>query len=493
MAIAKMDKRPTTVWKGPSAISAGIGAGLALISLILLYSAFKTFMVRTNYKDASFKHDSNRRQEVRSAAEKARSWGRHAESTELLAKVLVETNQLDLAEKVYTEIAGGTRRGMGLCGLGVILLRRADAEKEAKKSADLARKAKDKFTEAKSAEPDLVEAQIGSATADLVVGLKLGEAAKIASAKNEFSKIHKGLASSEEAGARVTREGYMDLFVGLARSHASTSRFSPEALSFAGSARRYLPSSMGLYATELALQAQQMVENPAAPAEIRSARSYERLTQLNRKIISTANPKAMEGVADAWFTLTLATSTALARGGDDQDKKESKDLLELAKSRRGEDSLMASITEASLALETALVPEKNWNRRQTNYAQAHGKFKSVNDIRELQDPSRALIRATMLNNQAFFEEDYGAQGGGENRYQAAVALLTKALDAEVAAGLPLGSYEVRRNLAVIQKRRGKPEASEHSDAAMRLAADRSEEWVKRDLEELQKYILAETK
>src|SRR5688572_7875695 len=107
MAIAKIEKRSATVWRGPSAVTAGIGVGLMVISLLFFWLAVKSFMVRTSYVDAAFKYDSNRRQEVRSAAERARSWGRHAESSELLAKVLVEQNQLDAAEKVYGEMVDG--------------------------------------------------------------------------------------------------------------------------------------------------------------------------------------------------------------------------------------------------------------------------------------------------------------------------------------------------------------------------------------------------
>jgi hypothetical protein len=490
MAIAKMEKRSTTVWNRSSAITVGIGALLALISLILLWGALKTFMVKSNYVKAAFKHDSNRRQDVKSYAESARAWGRHPESTELLAKVLVESNSLDNAEKLYSGLASGPRRAMGLCGLGLVLLRRADAEKDQKKAAELARKAKEKFVEARGADSRLIEAQIGSATADLIAGVKMNDAAKIAVARSEFSKVLKALQNSEDLAADVTREGYMDLYVGLARSNASPTKFSHEALAYAGAARRYLPTSMGLYAMELALQAQQMVDSPPVAAEVRAAKTFERLKSLRDRISSTKDAKAMEDVADAWFALTLASAAALARGGTEEDLLGSKNMLELAqRGRRGDDALLAEVLEATLALELARKPEKtSWNKRQTNYSQAYAQFQNVNKMKELEAPSRALLRAALLNNQAFFEEDSAAQGGGEHRYQQAVALLTKALELEVSAGLPNGSYEVQRNLAVIQFRRDKPEAADHFDAAQKAAVDRTEDWVRRDLEDLRKYF-----
>lgn len=481
MAIAKIEKRSATVWNRSSAVSAGIGGFLALISLFLLWGAFKSFMVRTNYVEAAYKHDSNQKLEVRSAAEKARAWGKHSESAQLLAKILVETNQLDAADKVYTDIANGVHRPLGLVGQGIVLLRRADAEKDLKKCTELARKAKDRFNEAKAADPKLIEAQIGVWTADILTGVRSGgDNSKPA---KELGKILSALRSSEDAAAHVTREGYIDLYVGLARAHASPTKFSSEALGFAGSARRYLPPSLSLYAMEVALQAQQMSENPPPTAEIKAARMFEKLKQLKERIVTSQ--KVMEPLIDPWFALTLATASALGRGGETAASNE---ILSLAKQFKGDETILAAVLEASMALEVARTPESNWNKRQTNYSQAYGRFVSVNAMKELQEPSRALLRAALLNDQAFFEEDTAAQGGGEPRYEAAVSLLKKALEAEQAAGLPDGSYEVRRNLAVIQKRRGKPDAADHFLAAQRAAAARSESTIRQDLEDLEKYF-----
>ncbi len=486
MAIAKIEQRSSTVWSRGSLMTAGAGAVLALVSLFLLWGAIQRFMVRTNYVEGVFKHDSNRRQEVKSHAEKAQSWGRHGESKELLAKALAESNQLDAADKLYTQIASGPRRAMGACGQGLVLLRKADAEKDPKKCAELAKKAKDRFGEAKAADPGLIEAQVGSATADLIAGVRMNDGTKINAARAELSKIHKALQNSEDLAKEVTREGFTDLYVGLARAHASPAKFSPEALAFAGSARRYIPGSMSLLAMELSLQAQQMAESPLSTAEIRAVKTLERLNLLRQRILTSQ--KAMEDVAEPWLALTLATASALARGGD---LAGSKAMLEMAATgTRSQNSFMPAVLEASLALEATQAPEVtgNWIKRQTNYSLAYSLFVKVNQVKELEDPSRAALRAAMLNNQAFLEEDMAAQGGGEARYENAVKLLKRALEADQQAGIPEGSYEVLRNLAVIQKRRGKPEAADFFTAAQRTAVGRSEDWVRRDLEELQKFF-----
>ena len=486
MAIAKIEKRSATVWRGPSAITAGIGVGLMVISLLFFWLAVKKFMVRTNYVEASFKYDSNRRMEVRGAAERARSWGGHHESSELLAKVLVEQNQLDAAEKIYGSMSSGPRRAMALIGQGIIQLRRADAEKDSKKAVEAARKGKDRFGEAKSADSSLLEAQIGSATADLVIGVKIGDAAKIASARSEFLKIYKSVQGSEEAAGRVTREGYLDLFVGLARSHASTEKFSPEALSFAGSARRYLPGSMSLYAMELALQAQQMAESPLNPADIKANKLQEKMNLLLQRMLTSTNPKEFEEVSRGWFAMVQATAAALALQNEPQP---SKDMSSLGlRSKNKQDIAFTAALEASLAMELVTRPVNNWNMRQTNYGQAYQRLKNANDNQDIQALLPPHLRAALLNNQAFIDEDYAAQGAGESRYQPAVAALLKAWDAEKESGMPDGSYEVRRNLAVILKRRQKTEAAEHFAAAQRLASERSDEAVRKDVEDLQKYF-----
>jgi len=484
MAIAKIAKTSATVWTRPAVINAAVGAGLAFLALIFLWLAFQRYMVRSNYLDAVAKQDSNRPLEIRAGAEQAVSWGSHPEARELSAKASVDGNQLEAAEKIYTDLAAGNRRGIGSCGLGVVLLRRADGEKDPKKALDLIKRAKDRFGDAKSAEAGLVEAQIGSATADLVLGVRTNDPKKVAAARVEFQRILRALRGSEEAARAVTREGYMDLFCGLAKSNASTEKFSPEALAFAGSARRYLPASIGLQANELSLEAQEMAEKPPTLAEMRQAKLYERLADLKNRI--SAMTKQMDPIIDPWVSLTLAATEALHRAGDPAGSREMLNLV--LDNPRVRDPVLPAALKASLALETARAPEPNWGKRAANYGVAYGEITRVTGRADMQEASRAPLAAALLNNQAFLEEDMGATGGGEAMYDRAVKTLLRALDAEQKAGIAGGSYEVRRNLAVIQKRRNKADAQEHRDAAEKAAETRSEDWVRRDLEELKRYF-----
>ena len=481
MAIEKIGRRSAVVWNRTSVTYIAIAGVLALVSLIFLWLAVKNYMVRSSYIDAAFKHDSNRRGDVRAAADKARSWGRHAESLELYAKALVDANQLEAAEKAYAEISASARAAIGHCGMGVLLLRKADGEKEDKKAADFAKKAKDQFTQAKAADSALIEAQIGSATADLIAGIRLKDDGKIASARSEFLKVHKQVMGSEAVAATVSREGYIDLFVGLARSHASLTKYNPEALGYAGAARRYLPGSNKLYAMELALQAQRMTERPDDPATIRSLKTYERLKKIKDQLASAKNQKEMEEVTDAWQAMVMATGAALARAGE---AKDSEDMLNLASGLKSASPLMAEVLEASLAMTAAVTPLDNTSQRAANSHKALSQIRKVLGMKEMQEPARALLRAALLNNQAVLEAEDAATTGNDAKYQISVETLLKALEAEKQAGLPDGSYEVRRNLAVIQKRRGQADAAEHYAAALKTAGESAKE----DLEKLTKYL-----
>jgi hypothetical protein len=483
MAIDKIGRRSTVVWNRTSLTYIVIAAVLALVALIFLWLAVKNYMVRSNYIDAAFKQDSNRRSDVRAAADKARSWGRHAESLELYGKALVDANQFEAAEKVYAEISASLRSAIGHCGMGILLLRKADGEKDDKKAADLAKKAKDQFTQAKAADSALIEAQIGSATADLIAGIRLKDDGKIASARSEFLKVHKQVTGSEAVAATVSREGYIDLYVGLARSHASLSKYNPEALGFAGAARRYLPGSNKLYAMELALQAQKMTERPDTPADIRGLKTYERLKKLKDTLANTKNQKEIEEVTEAWQAMVMATGAALAQAGD----KDSEDMLNLASGLKSVSPLMAEVLEASLAMTTAVTPVENAGQRAANSNKALNQIRKVLAMKEMQEPGRALLRSALLNNQAVLEAEDAATTGNDEKYQISVQTLLKALEAEKEAGLPDGSYEVRRNLAVIQKRRGQADAAEHYSAAQRAASARGDA-VKEDLEKLTKYL-----
>jgi hypothetical protein len=196
--------------------------------------------------------------------------------------------------------------------------------------------------------------------------------------------------------------------------------------------------------------------------------------------------KQMEPLIDAWFSLTLAAAEALHRAGDPAGSREMLNLV--LDNPRVRDPVLPAALKATLALETARAPEAIWSKRAANYGVAYGEITRVTARTELQDPSKAHLAAALLNNQAFLEEDMGATGGGEALYDRAVKTLLRALEAEQKAGIAGGSYEVRRNLAVIQKRRNKADAEEHLKAAENAAATRSEDSVRRDLEELHRYF-----
>jgi hypothetical protein len=484
MAIGRLDKRSAVVWTRPAAIQMGIAAALMLLALLLLWSAFKRYMVKSNYAEALLKYDSGRRPEAKAGIEGAVSWrSDFAEARELLAKVLVEADQLDAAERAYGQLVeNGGRSAVAECGLGVIGLRRSAAEKVDKKAAELLKKAKDHFTAARAAEGTLVEAQIGQATVDLVAGLRGGEGARVDRARGEFVRIHRSLRGSEETAGQVTREGYIDLFAGLARSHSLGQVHSPEALAFIVASRRYQPEAADLWAGEICLLAKQVATTPQNLEQLKAQRYLERSIELKNKI--SIPGKVTDRILDPWVSLTMAAAAAFHREGDLTNSYEM--LTFLVNNPRLKDPIPPLVLEAALRFDVARKPESNWNKRQGNYNQAMSAINRLTEKKELEESAHDLARAAAWNNRAFLEEDQAALGGGEMMYERAVTSLKKALEAEEKAGIVGGSYEVRRNLAVIQKRRNKPDFQEHFDAAVRAGEKRQDEWVRRDLEELRK-------
>jgi hypothetical protein len=193
----------------------------------------------------------------------------------------------------------------------------------------------------------------------------------------------------------------------------------------------------------------------------------------------------MEDVTDAWQAMVMATGAALARAGEYKDSEE---MLNLASGLKGASPLMAEVLEASLAMATAVTPVDSTSQRASNSHKALTQIKKVLGMKEMQEPGRALLKAALLNNQAVLEAEAAATTANDTKYGLSVETLLKALEAEKQAGLPDGSYEVRRNLAVIQKRRGQADATEHYTAAQRAASARGEKSVKDDLEKLTKYL-----
>jgi len=486
MAIARIEKKSAVVWTRPAAIQIAIAAVLFLVGLLLLWGAFRRYMVRSNYAEAILKYDSARKIEAKPGIDAAVSWrSDFAEAREFLAKILVEADQLEAAEREYARLVEtGGRAAVAECGLGVIALRRSADTKEEKKAAELLKKAKDHFMAARGAEATFAEAQIGAATAELVAGLRANEAVRIERARAEFFRIHRALRGSEEAARLVTREGYIDLFAGLARSNSMGAAHSPEALAYIGASRRYQPDAADLWASEICLQAKQVATTPMNSEQIKAQRILERAGELKNKV--GGGGKLADRLVDPWVSFTMAAAAAIHQAGDANAAHEL--LANLIGNPRLKDPIPPLVLEAALRFESVRKAESNWNKRGGYYSQAYLAILRLTGHKALEDSSRDFARAAAWNNQAFLEEDQAALGGGEGMYEKAVASLKNALEADVKAGIVGGSYEVRRNLAVIQKRRKKPDAQEHFDAAVKAAGERQDEGVKRDLEKLREYI-----
>lgn len=468
-------------WTPRARVMGGIGAGVAALAVLFLYLGFSRYMLKSSYEDAMAAYDGGKRNEVRAAADSAASWGAGPEAAELAAKVLVDARQYGPAEQAYEKIAAAEpKRPWAAVGLGVIALRRADEEKDPKKAADLIKRAKEKFGEARALDDNCLEAHIGAAGADLLAALQAGDKARAARVRDEYQKILK------RAGAALTREGFVDLFAGLGRSSSAAERHA-EAAKYFSACRAYSPLSISLEANLLALEAQQISETAWTPETLKQVDLLRRINELRNRWGSN---KDLDPLIDPWVSLVLAAASSYSKVGDKDSFTKCVDYLEHPKVK-GKPA--AEYGEAALQLERMRAPGISKSERAAYMSKARIALQNAASVLSDSDAPSAERKATSLNNAGCLEEDLGASGSGDAQYQKAVDTLLKALEADRKAGLADGSYEVRRNLAVIQKRRNKPDAQEHYDAALRVGAARGEPAIQKDLEDLKKFWAGEIK
>ncbi len=478
MAIEKIEGGKKTEWTSQSRIFTMVAGGLALISLVFLYLAVSKYLLKSNYLAAMAAADGGRRADVKPAVDSALAWGSsHVEARELLARTLVESRQYGAALAEYEKlIAGPEKRASALAGKGIVLLRQADEEKDAKKQADLLKDAREVLVEAKTADDSCLEAHIGLATGELIAAVRAGDKTKISKCRDAFQAILK-----RGPGGSLSREGWIDLLSGLGRSMAGET-YNAEAGRHFSACRAQLPSSLALEVNQLYMEAQQIAGSAWTLESVRAAKLNDRLNILRNRWTSS---KDSDAIIDPWVQLVLASAAAYSKAGDKEGFNRAVEFLDNQPKLKG--NVWVDYGRAVLHTERATAPGLSKSDRGNLMNKAMTSLRTASTAIPDAEPANAALVASVLNNLAFFEEEIGAAGSGDGQFQKAVDTLLKAWEADKKAGLPDGSYEVRRNLAVIQKRRKKDDAQGHYDAALRLGAARTEPRILQDLEELKKF------
>ncbi|MBI4564401.1 MAG: hypothetical protein HY716_06880 [Planctomycetes bacterium] len=460
------------------------GAGaLALLSVLFLGLAVRKYVVRSSFTEAMRLHESGRRVQAQDPLETTLSWAwSHSGAREMMAKLAVEAGRFSEAESHYQKLLPRTA---ARCSLGVIALRMAEAATDTKTFEEHLKTAEEHFGEALASDEESVEAQVGVATAKLMAAARSGDEGRVARLKEDFLKILKQVQEGGDAARDTTREAYADLFAGLGRTHYAAGNIS-EAAAYFGSCAAYHPDSVAVQANLLYLEARRIAETPSTPDLVKNAKWVERISGLQNRI---AVLKDLEPLSEPLLQYGVAAYMAAARAGDMATA--SKILAQI--DMRYRDRLLARLVDGAVKLNHAARAPAKTNERRSAFNLAHAAYQKMSAHRDLEDPARAEWRAVVWNNMGFLEEEMAVTGGGETWYQRAVTSLMKALEADKQAGSPEGTYEVLRNLAVIQKRRGKPEAQGHFEAAVKAAEARSEAWVKEDMDNLRKYFAGELK
>lgn len=226
MAIAKVKNRKLEIT--PQAmIELAIAGGLVITSLIFVYLGVNRWLLKRSITKALTLHDQNNpglvAEECRSALRKD---GKYHLARQLLAKALIDEGgkdpaKLAEAEKEYQElIAAGYDKPNAHVGLGVISLIRADQASDSKQYTDHANKARASFDAARKMDATCIEAEIGMANVRLLLAIKAG--GDLADARKDFERIRTKLEASQDLRSKVTKEGLIDLYAGLARTMSGT-------------------------------------------------------------------------------------------------------------------------------------------------------------------------------------------------------------------------------------------------------------------------------
>lgn len=196
-----------------SATELGVGAVLALLGLIILWSAYKDFLVFYHFGDGLLYYGSNDEALVVDRCEKAMAArANYRFPFEMWAKIKVDNDDFDGAEKVYQDLCKSYPNlsatpdvATAHLGLGVIALRRYDRDKakgmkgpELTKYLDLARA---EFETAEKANPAPAEVAIFRGHIELRQGREDAAAKQFDAAK--------------QAKSVPTIDGLVDLYTGL--------------------------------------------------------------------------------------------------------------------------------------------------------------------------------------------------------------------------------------------------------------------------------------
>lgn len=486
MAIQK-GKTKKVEWTRKAIIHLASAAVLLLVSLILVYRAVRRWSLTRNATYAFRSYERNRIGEAIPAFRNALAWkGDYHEAREALAKIYVDAGKLDEAEKEYKELerADWPSPAVSL-GLGVIALKRADKATDPNEIGTHGKAALTAFKKAAC-----LEGAIGTAHAELLLALKGEDSTRMESARRMFEKIRSRLLDREEA-AQVTREGLVDFYAGMGRIATEQTGYNPEAARHFRSCSHYAPGWPTPLVNVVYMEAKRFAYTTLSLDELNQMKTALDQFKISMYAQWSGNPTLYGNLRDPWMEYVLAVAYRFVEAGDAslfENWIASLRQMEPFK-ERPEPAILEALVWGLLA-ERAIRPDDKSIRMQHLFQRLDRFHDMVFWNDEAIARKYSTLRATTLNNMACGLEwfaSYDQRPANDSFFDRAARTLEEALK------LDPPSYEIHRNLAVLEKRRrGKEAARTYFDraaqAAQNLPADSG---LGKDFVELQNYMRQE--
>lgn len=442
MAIERVEKARTEFTPVTLALL-GVAAALTLVSMAVIYLAFGNWRFKTELTDGYEAYDRGIPGRAATALKDALSWRpTHRGARELLAKIAVESGNLDEAQAHYEKLQKlGHDSARVRVGLGVIALRKADGAEDLKQAQDLVKQAQDYF---RGVAGTLPEAELGLGHCELLLAARLKDPARIETARKTFEKVRAALDADGALRAKITRDGLVDYYAGLGRALSQGVAYDPAAAAAWRACQQYARRWLVPQAALLSLEARRLMEwreglDGLNRIRVDANRLRNEAADQIRRSGDTARP-----LVEPWMVYSLSLAQAWARSGSLAEHQNI--VSDITRPGFGiEGRLEPFIVDANVKLELAA---KDQNRALQEQAVTRA-LVSLTDIERRATSPDDLTkerRARALNQAAALEAWRAGASGNKLLWQSAYRKLQEALK------LFPDEYVYNRNAAVILKR-----------------------------------------
>ncbi len=449
MAIEKVEGGKKVRWTLPSLVQMGAAAVLFLGAILLGYLALSNGLARSGIVGGFEAYDSNQGTAAEQKLRSGLSWKPdHAGAKECLAKMACDAGQLDKAERFYLELRTQNYDPPQVkVGLGVVYLKKADAAAKPADAQGWVAKAEGEFRGAGG----IPEAEIGLGHCRLLLAHKLANPRHYDEARSIFGKIRTQIDASAEYRARITRDGLVDYYVGLARALSSGSPTADDvrdAIASLKACSQYTRRWHTPMANVVSLEARRWSQLADAAA---IARMDAEATAVKKEIqdYSNRNRDAEGLLREPWAAFNLSLAGAYARAGNVE--KTAGSIKDLTSDARYRDRIEPYLQHVKVLADQARREDLAAGMLDRLLA---GLDRAANELdgalKSVADPAAKERKARAQNDLGWARTLRGDLTGNDSYYNQAEVAIRGAL------ALFPEDYSYNRNMAVLLKRRKRP-------------------------------------